>query len=163
MYMYMYMCIWDGCSGGWNLSEHLEQPPTKLGKIYKERVVRAEIQSTPSNCSYLMFEKISFPHPTERSGHCSPLQPVPALQRSSLGSTVETVLSSTAPSVELPSLLKQLLGKSKVVWEVSIEGLLQFVKFCSDPGAGSAYPYYVFCNQVCKHKDCEAVTYLKMF
>ena len=87
MYMYMYMCIWDGCSGGWNLSEHLEQPPTNLGKIYKERVVGAEIQFKTSNCSYLMFGRILFKmrwrlsHPTERSGHCSPLQPVPALQR----------------------------------------------------------------------------------
>ena len=151
MYMYMYMCIWDGCSGGWNLSEHLEQPPTNLGKIYKEHVVGAEIQSTTSNCSYLMFGRISFKMRWR------------LLAKSSLRSTMETVLSSTAPSVELPSLLKQLLGKSKVVWEVSIEGLLQFVKFCSDPGAGSAYPYYVFCNQECKHQDCEAVTYLKMF
>lgn len=56
----MYMCIWDGCSGGWNPSEHLEQPPTNLGKIYKECVVGAKIQSTPSNCSYLMFGRISF-------------------------------------------------------------------------------------------------------
>ena len=154
----MYMYIWYGCSGGWNRSEHLEQPPTNLGNIYKERVVGAEIQSTTSNCSYLMFGRISFKmrwhlsHPTERSGHCSPLQPVPALQRSSLGSTVETVLSSTAPSVELPSLLKQLLGKSKVVWEVSIEGLLQFVKFCSDPGAGRTYPYYYFATRCANTK-----------